>query len=209
MAPDAQQSADPAQRQRRPGRTHSADSRSPANSPRDLPAAQSGATPRQDTPVQPSQSTHRQHGVAEVHNHDDHASSDAALDSAQPVQRHSGLDDRMTTPDLSPRGDLEAEDPPTPRMYKAIIPTAAPGQMQNCASAPQSPKMAAEATLVVLHQGHFNHGRRHASPQRHAHHIGQEPAMEDLRRTVRHTLTGPCLVAIAYSSSKSCSLFFA
>ena len=96
----------------------------------------------------------------------------------------------MGTPDLSPRGDMEAEDPPTPRMYKAIIPTAASGQMQNHASAPHSPKVAPEATQLVLHQGHFNHDRQHASPQRPARHTGQDQAMEDLRHTVRHALTG-------------------
>ena len=85
---------------------------------------------------------------------------------------------------------MESEDPPTPRMYKAIIPTGGPGQMQSNISAPHSPKMALEAAQVVLHQGHFAHGRQHASLQRHAQHAGQEQAMEDLKHTVRHALTG-------------------
>lgn len=147
-------------------------------------AAQDGATPHQHSLLQPSHSTHRQRDAADAHDHDDHASSDAALDSAQPAQERS--DDRASTLDLSPRGDMEAEDPPTPRMYKAIIPTAAPGQMSNYVSAPHSPKLAPEA----LHQGHFDQGWQHASPKHHAHHTGQEQAMEDLRHTVRHALTG-------------------
>ena len=85
---------------------------------------------------------------------------------------------------------MDAEDPPTPRMYRAIIPTAAPGQLQNQVSAPHSPKSAPEAAQVVLHQGLYDQDLQHASPKRHAHHTGQEQAMEDLRHTVRHVLTG-------------------
>ena len=153
-------------------------------------ADQNGATPHQHSPAQPSHSTRRQRDAADAHHDDDHASIDAALDSAYSVKGQCGRDDRVSTPDLSPRAGTEAEDPPTPRMYKAIIPTAGPGQMQNHVSAPRSPQMGPEATQVVLHQGHFDHGRQHASLQRHAQHTGQEQAMEDLRHTVRHALTG-------------------
>ena len=93
----------------------------------------------------------------------------------------------MSTPDLSPRGDLEAEDPPTPRMYKAIIPTAASGSNQKPDTAlHHSPKLKPDTTQVVLHQGHYDHGRQHAIPQRHAEPKGQQQAFEDLRQTVRH-----------------------
>ena len=124
-----------------------------------------------------------------MHNHHVPTSTDAAIDSEQPVQGPTGDGERASTPDLSPRGDLEAEDPPTPRMYKAITPIAAPGEMQSHVSAPHSPRLQSGATQVVLHQGHYDHGRQHASPQRHAHHKGRDQAVEELRHTVRHALT--------------------
>ncbi|KAL3148684.1 hypothetical protein ABBQ38_014099 [Trebouxia sp. C0009 RCD-2024] len=191
LTPDALPS-DSAQRQRRSGRTQSADSHSPANSPRDLLAAQSSTAPPQHPPAEPPHPTQgRQRDSPHIHSH---AIADAPVDSIPLVQDGIGHSEGVSTPDLSPRGDMEAEDPPTPRMYKAIIPTAASNQTQGSARVPESPRLRAETSQVVLHQGHYDQhhdslARQHASPQRQTQHKGPEQAIEDLRRTVRHALT--------------------
>lgn len=188
LTPDALPS-DSAQRQRRSGRTQSADSHSPANSPRDLLAAQSSAAPPQHPPAQPPHPTRgRQRDGPHIHSH---APADAPAESIPLVQEGIGHSEGLSTPDLSPRGGMEAEDPPTPRMNKAIIPTAAPNQTQGSTRAPKSPRLRLETSQVVLHQGHYDQhhnsiARQHASPQRHFQHKGPEQAIEDLKRTVRH-----------------------
>ena len=174
-----------AQRQRRSDRSRSADAYSPRNSPRDIPSAGHGVSPRQHPPSPPSHPEHSRQQATDAHSHHEHGTN--AGTHAQPLQGATEHDGSMSTPDLSPRGDLEAEDPPTPRMYKAIIPTAAPGAIQKPDIAfHHGPKLKPETSQVVLHQGRFEHSRQHSSPQRHTEHKGQLQAMEDLRQTVRY-----------------------
>ena len=192
MTPDAPPT-DSAHRQRRSGRTQSADSHSPANSPRELLAAPSSAPPPQPPPA-PHLTRGRQRDAMDMHSH---AAAEGAFDCIPFVQEDNGHSNNVGTLDLSPRGDVEAEDPPTPRMYKAIIPTAAPKQTQGSPNAPHSPRLRPDTSQVVLHQGHYDQhhdsvARQHASPRRQTRYKGAEQAIEDLRRTVRHALHTTC-----------------
>lgn len=119
-----------------------------------------------------------------------HESANAPGVSSQPVQVGSEYDDGdHMTPDLSPRGDSETEDPPTPRMYKAIVPTAPPGPVQRPAKkCGNDSRLKPESSQIVLHQGHYEHSPHHASPGRHTLHKEQEEAIGALRRTLRYAL---------------------
>ena len=112
---------------------------------------------------------------------------------------------RGGSPDLSPRGDLEADDPPTPRMYKSNVPAAAARRslVQQVASHhakasdkalvthpqryPAAKGLNEEASAVVLHQGHYASETGHASPSRHGHaqDKGSQHALEQLKQDLR------------------------
>ena len=182
-----QQPPNPVQQRRKPERTRSADSRSPRSSPRDLPEAHHSVSPLCPAAPRSPQEHDRQHNSPDADSHTWRETDAAPAESGHVLQGRTEHDSSMDTPDLSPRGDLEAEDPPTPRMYKAIVPTAAPAPVQKPASERHhSPRLRPETSQVVLHQGHYDHDRQLASPQRQTQSKGQAQALEEVRRIVRH-----------------------
>ena len=114
------------------------------------------------------------------------------------------------SPDLSPRGDLEADDPPTPRMYKSNVPAAAASKalVQQGASHhanmsdnvlvphpqryPAAKGLNEEASAVVLHQGHYATDVGHASRSRHGQDKDSQHAVEKLQRDLR-SVAWPCI----------------
>ncbi len=182
--PAAPSVCDPSQRQHRSERTRSADSRSPRLSPRD----QSTADP----------DTHQPYADAGGLSDDTSHTTQLGSASMQPRRESAGAAGRQTvsigqgsrssTPDLSPRGDLEADDPPTPRMYKAIVPTAGPSQASRHHNEHNDSQGArAEGSQMVLHQGHYDHARGQSSPRRHphAHHSASQQAVEGYQQSLR------------------------
>ena len=193
LAPEAAAppKADSSQIQRRSERTQSADSRSPRLSPRDRPASNQVVCLAQEHPAAGvKEPTNAQQDKLAAERHGQPSHEPASVGGRQPAQGRS----RSSTPDLSPRGDPEADDPPTPRMYKSIVPTAALNQAaqhhsdhSHCQKLHQNFK--AGNSQVILHQGHYDHGKRDISPPRqsHAHEGASQQAIEDLQHTIRQS----------------------
>ncbi|DBA92530.1 TPA: hypothetical protein ACH3X1_002761 [Trebouxia sp. C0004] len=191
LAPEtsAAPAADSSQIQRRSERTRSADSRSPRLSPRDRSASNHGVHLAQ---------AHLAAGVKEAANaqQDELAAERQSQLSHEPTygarQPTQGPSSRSSTPDLSPRGDPEADDPPTPRMYRSIVTTAALSQAgQHHSDHSHSQKLdqslMAGSSQMTLHQGHYDHGKHDLIPPRqaHAHEATSQQAVEDLQHTIR------------------------
>ena len=208
LAPEAAAppSADSSQLQRKSERTRSADSRSPRLSPRDRSASNQGVHLAQEHPAA---------GVKEpVNSQQDKLATDrqgqpshepASVGGGQPAQ---GRSSRSSTPDLSPRGDPEADDPPTPRMYKSIVPTAAPSQPpQHHSDHSHSQRLQqiskAGNSQMILHQGHYDHGKRDISPPRqpHAHEGASQQVIEDLHHTIRQSFFALYILCVCACAS--------
>jgi len=205
LAPEAAAppNADSSQIQRRSERTRSADSRSPRLSPRDRSASNQGVHLAQEHPAagvkEPANAQQDNH-AAERHGQLSH--EPASVGGRQPAQ---GRGSRSSTPDLSPRGDPEADDPPTPRMYKSIVPTAAPSQpaqhhSDHSHSQGLHQRSKAGNSQMILHQGHYGHGKRDISPPRqlHAHEGASQQAIEDLQHTIRQSFCALYILCIVY-----------
>ena len=199
LAPEAAggTAAEPSKGQRRSEHTRSADSRSPRHSPRDISVTEHDAAGPQPHARDEFQASYPKQSDSTSAQHVSKRQS-ANADDAQAVQCHPGHVSRSSTPDLSPRGDCEADDPPTPRMYKSIVPTAAPSQVSiHQTNKHSSPGIKAESSLLVLHQGHYEHGTGHSSPHRTAHTHAQreasQQAIENLQHSLRHVSWPSCL----------------
>ena len=200
LAPEAAAppNADSSQTQRRSERTRSADSRSPRLSPRDRSASNHGAHLAQAHPaagVKEPANAQQDKLAAEWQSQPSHEPTSA--NGGQPAQ---GPSSKTSTPDLSPRGDPEADDPPTPRMYKSIVPTAALSQAaQHHSDHSHSQRLdqsfKAGSSQMVVHQGHYDHGKRDLSPPRqaHAHEGASQQAIEDLQHTIRQSFFAVCV----------------
>ncbi|DBB14510.1 TPA: hypothetical protein ACH3X3_004792 [Trebouxia sp. C0006] len=192
LAPEAAAppNADSSQIQRSSERTRSADSRSPRLSPRDRSASNQGAHLAQEHPaagVKEIADAQQDKIAAERQGQLSH--EPASVGGRQPAQ---GRSSRSSTPDLSPRGNPEADDPPTPRMYKSIVPASAPSQpAQHHSDHSQSQRLhqssKAGNSQLIVHQRHCDHGKRDISPPRqpHAHEGASQQAIEDLQHTIR------------------------
>ena len=102
------------------------------------------------------------------------------------TREETGQASTSSTPDLSPRTMGEADDPPTPRMYKAIVPVASRADHgQHGLGA-----VKAEVSQIVLHQGHFGHNSQQFSPKRSVQHqqSAQEQELQRLHSNIRCTV---------------------
>ena len=200
LAPEAAAppNADSSQIQRSSERTRSADSRSPRLSPRDRSASNQGAHLAQEHPaagVKEIADAQQDKIAAERQGQLSH--EPASVGGRQPAQ---GRSSRSSTPDLSPRGNPEADDPPTPRMYKSIVPASAtsqPAQHHSDHSQSQRLHQSSKAgnSQLIVHQGHYDHGKRDISPPRqpHAHEGASQQAIEDLQHTIRQSFFALCI----------------
>lgn len=183
--------AGPPHKQRRSERTRSADSHSSNLSPRDRSQFEQGPQPSQaHTAAGPEDCAHEGLGdhATDMQSQAPHEAT--AADASQPVI---GLKTGSSTPDLSPRGDFEADDPPTPRMYKSIVPTAAPSHISRHHPAHHhseslGPGSKADGGQMVLHLGHYDQAQGGSSPRRHppAHHAASQQASEDVQHLIRY-----------------------
>ena len=126
LAPEAATAFGPDASQRRHthGRTRSADSRAPHQSPRDT-SAKEHALPQPHAPFQASNAAQNQHSGHGETEQSVIIERQAQASDRQISQHPNHQSIRPSSPDLSPRGDLETDDPPTPRMYKSNVPKAA------------------------------------------------------------------------------------
>ncbi len=194
LAPEAAAppNADSSHIQSRSERTRCADSHSTRLSPRDRSASNQGVHLAQEHPAAwVKEPTNAQQDKVAADRQGQPSHDPASVDGRQPAQ---GRRSRSSTPDLSPRGDPEADDPPTPRMYKSIIPTAALSQAaQHHSDHSQSQRLHQSSKAgngqMILHQGHYDHGKRDISPPRqpHAHEGASQQAIEELQHTIRQS----------------------
>lgn len=140
--------------------------KSPRHSPR-------GGTPQRHTvPSQPHSDPHSIHESDAAHTHSAEPSNTSQQKQGSP----------SSTPDLSPRTMAEADDPPTPRMYRAMVPMPARPERTSGAMQPES-------SQLVLHEGHFGHDSRQLSPKRSSQHrqIAHERELQELHSVIRYS----------------------